>query len=50
MTWAEAQLSLQVMAEVSYGSPRRRAVYEAKAAEDAAASAALAALKRAQEG
>ena len=45
MTWREAQLSLQVDAEVRYGAPRRREVYEAKAQEDAAAAAVIAALQ-----
>lgn len=45
MTWREAQLSLQVDAEVRYGAPRRREAYEARAAEDAAAAAVITALR-----
>lgn len=45
MTWREAQLSLQVDAEVRHGAPRRREAYEAKAREDAAAVAVVAALQ-----
>ncbi len=45
MTWREATLSLQLAAEERYGAPRRRAAYEAKAAEDAAAAATVQALK-----
>ena len=44
MTWYEAQLSLQVISERTVGAPHRRDVYEAKAREDAAAAAAVAAL------
>lgn len=44
MSFQEAQLSLQVLAELSYGSPERKAMYEAKAREDAAAAAAVAAI------
>ena len=43
LTWREAQLSLQLLAEQRVGSPARMAVLEAKAAEDAAASAAASA-------
>ncbi len=39
MSWKEAQLSLQIEAELTYGSPRRRAAADAKAAENAAAEA-----------
>lgn len=37
MTWREMQLSLLVEAERSYGARKRKAGYEAKAEEDAAA-------------
>lgn len=47
MTWHEAQLSLQLLAEERYGAESRRALLEARAAEDAAASA-VAAIARAQ--
>lgn len=38
MTWREALLSLQLAAEERVGAPYRRAMREAKALEDAAAS------------
>ena len=38
MTWAEAKLTLQLAAEEKLGAPTRRALYEAKAIEDAAAA------------
>lgn len=40
MTFREAQLSLQLLAEQHLGAPTRAEVYAAKAAEDAAAAAA----------
>lgn len=45
MTWTEAQLSLQVMAEKGFGAAARAAILAAKAEEDAAASAAASALE-----
>lgn len=36
MTWDEAQMSLQLLAELGVGAPARAQVYAAKAAEDAA--------------
>ena len=36
MTFEEAQLSLQLMAEERYGAPVRSAAYDARAREDAA--------------
>lgn len=48
MTWREAMLSLQVDAEIRYGAPRRREVYEAKAREDAAFAAAVQAVTNPQ--
>ncbi len=44
MSFREAQLSLQVIAEVTHGAPLRREAYEAKAREDAAAEATRKAL------
>lgn len=46
MTWREAQLSLQLLAELRVGAPSRADTYAAKAAEDAAADAVIAALAR----
>lgn len=46
MTWHEAQLSLQLLAEMRVGALSRAELYEAKAAEDAAFDAALAAISR----
>lgn len=46
MSWMEALLSLQVLAEVSHGAPSRASVYAAKDLEDAAATAAIAAITR----
>jgi len=40
MTFREAQLTLQLLAEQQLGAPARAEVYAAKAAEDAAAAAA----------
>ena len=45
MTFHEARLSLQVVAERSFGAPMRQAAYEAKAREDAAAMAAAQAVE-----
>ena len=44
MTFREATLSLQLMAEERVGAASRRSLLDAKAAEDAAASATIAAL------
>lgn len=44
MSWRELLLALQVIAEESYGSPARRAVYDQAAREEAAAAASIAAL------
>ena len=45
MTFAQAQLSLQLMAEERYGGPTRAEAYARKAREDAAASALAEATK-----
>lgn len=50
MTHREALLSLQLMAEERVGSPGRRATLEAVAREDAAADAALAAIRAIERG
>lgn len=50
MTHREALLSLQLMAEERIGASRRRAILEAKAAEDAAFDAAANALRAAERG
>src|SRR5215471_14985106 len=41
MTWREALLSLQLLAEERVGASSRRAILEAKAAEDAAFDSAV---------
>lgn len=46
MSWAEVQLSLQLMAEERYGAPQRGRIFALKAREDAAAGAAAAAVSR----
>lgn len=46
MSWWEAQLSLQLLAELRVGAPSRAELWEAKAAEDAAFDAAVAAVSR----
>ena len=43
LTWREAQLSLQLLAEQRIGAPARLALLQAKAEEDAAAAAAASA-------
>ena len=43
LRWREAQLSLQLVAELRLGAPSRQAVLQAKAEEDAAAAAAASA-------
>jgi len=45
MTFREALLSLQLMAEEKVGAPRRETGYRAKAEEDAAFEAVRAAVK-----
>lgn len=45
MSWTEAQLSLQVMAEKGIGASTRAAILAAKAEEDAAHAAAASALE-----
>lgn len=44
MTWVEANLSMQLLAELQVGAPTRQLAYQAKAEEDAAAAAAAAAM------
>ena len=44
MTYEQAQLSLQLMAEERIGAPMRAAAYAKKAREDAAAQQAIAAV------
>ncbi len=46
VTWREAQLSLQVMAEERVGTRARQALMEAKAREDGAAEAVAAVVRR----
>lgn len=46
MSWWEARLSLQVIAELGVGAASRAEVYAAKAMEDAAFDAGVAALTR----
>lgn len=50
MTHREALLSLQLMAEERIGASQRRAILEAAAREDAAASAAIAAVRSIERG
>lgn len=50
MTHREALLSLQLMAEERIGASQRRAILEAKAREDAAADAALGAIRAIERG
>lgn len=45
MTHREAMLSLQLLAEERIGASQRRAILEAKAAEDAAFDAAVSAIR-----
>ena len=44
MTWHEAQLSLQVIAERTVGAPQRAMVRQVKDREDAAAQAVIGAI------
>lgn len=44
MSWREAQMSLQVLAELSVGAPARLATLQEKAREDAAYDAGIQAM------
>lgn len=46
MTWYEAQLSLQLLAELRVGAPDRQAILDQKAVEDAAFQAGVSAVSR----
>ena len=50
MSHREALLSLQLMAEERVGATQRRAILEAKAAEDASFDAALSTVKAVERG